>query len=90
MKRATCVRGVLLIVLLVLTSFASDAPSASASDCSHPSYPATCCRCINRCEARYQACLSQATTPAQELTCYNNVIACDNSCYNGIACGMQP
>ncbi len=88
MKRATCVRGALLIVLLTLTSFASSVPQASAFACYlPPGYPATCCRCLNRCEARYQSCLAQATTPAEELDCYYDVLACDDNCYNGIACG---
>lgn len=86
MKRATCVRGALLIVLLALTSFASSVPQASAS-CYLPGYPATCCRCLNRCEARYQSCLAEATTPAEELDCYFEAEACDDSCYNGVACG---
>jgi hypothetical protein len=87
MKRATCVRGALLIVLLALTSFASSAPPASASSCYLPGYPATCCRCLNRCETVYQRCLAEATTSAEELACYYDVIACDDNCYNGIACG---
>lgn len=93
MKRATCIRGALLMVLLALTSFASIPPQASAfpyPNCSDPGYPATCCRCINRCTARYESCLAAATTPAQELACYNEVMACDNSCFNGIACGNGP
>ncbi|HSK77738.1 MAG TPA: hypothetical protein VLQ45_14905 [Thermoanaerobaculia bacterium] len=90
MKRATCVRGALLIVLLALTSFASNAPSASAFTCSLPGYPATCCRCLNRCETLYQRCLAEATTPAEEWACLDDVEACDDNCYNGIACGAWP
>lgn len=87
MKRATGVRGVLLIVLLALTSFASNPPLASAFTCNLPNYPATCCRCLNRCETLYQRCLTEATTPAEELDCYYDVNACDDNCYNGAACG---
>jgi hypothetical protein len=88
MKRTTCVRGALLIALLALTSFAGRATSVSASTCYlPPGYPATCCRCLNRCEVAYQRCLTEATTPAEELTCYNNAEACDDNCYNGPACG---
>lgn len=87
MKRATCVRGALLVALLALTSFASSVPPASALTCNSPGYPATCCRCINRCEWAYQNCLARATTEAEQLTCYYNAQNCDNNCYNGVACG---
>jgi hypothetical protein len=73
--------------LLALTSFTSSVPPASAFTCSLPGYPATCCRCLNRCETLYQRCLAEATTTAEELDCFNDVEACDDNCYSGIACG---
>ena len=87
MKRATCVRGALLIALLAVTSFATSAPPASAFTCNLPGYPPTCCRCLNRCETLYQSCLTEATSAAEELDCYYDAQACDDNCYNGPACG---
>ena len=86
MRRATCVRGALLVVLLALTSFAG-APLASADPICFPDALPTCCRCLNRCGAQYDACIANATTSAQQSTCYNNWQTCESGCYNGHACG---
>ncbi|HYG62278.1 MAG TPA: hypothetical protein VEL74_06835 [Thermoanaerobaculia bacterium] len=86
MRRATCVRGALLIALLALTGFAGSIPLASADPICFPGALPTCCRCLNRCGAQYDTCIANATTSAQQSACYNNWYACETNCYNGPAC----